>query len=124
MLGFTKLENNLIMQKFFRNISSLNWLKSKSKDDDSNLTEYTFIWYKKMETKSGVYYTRPYRTKVKAKSFAEAKEKAIQFALSKMQLVIYEENPSNTNSDDLNKFMRQFDDLNQKMKDFSDNLKL
>jgi len=111
------------MKKFFRNISSLNWLKSKSKEDDSNLREYTFIWYKKMETKNRVDYTRPYRTKVKAKSFEEAKEKAIQFALSKMQLVIYEENPSNTNSDDLDKFMHQFDDLNQKMKDFSDKLK-
>lgn len=60
---------------------------------------------------------------MKAKSFEEAKEKAIQFALSKMQLVIYEENTSNTNSDDLDKFMHQFDDLNKKMKDFSDKLK-
>lgn len=47
------------MKKFFRNIFSLYWLKSKSKDDDSNLREYTFIWYKKMETKNRVDYTRP-----------------------------------------------------------------
>ena len=109
------------MGKFFRKFNLLKWFKPK--EDTSNLKEYTFIWYKKMETKKGVDYTRPYRTKVKAKSFEEAKDKAIQFALSKMQLVIYEENPLNTNSDDLEKFMRQFDDLNQKMKDFSDKMK-
>ena len=71
-------------------------LKDKlSKSDKPDEKEYTFIWYKKMDVSSGgklnVHYTQPYRTKVTAKTRNEAVKKCQDFAMSKMQLVVVDE---------------------------------
>jgi hypothetical protein len=50
-----------------------NWFKKKKQEDEG--IEYSFIWYKKLESGNKTFYTQPFRTKVRAKSFEEAKEK-------------------------------------------------
>lgn len=67
-------------------------------DKENNLKneeEYTFIWYKEINFQNKTHYTAPFRTKVKAKTFDEAKEKVAAFAMSKMKLVIMEETEYN-----------------------------
>ncbi len=89
--------------------------RKKKKQEDSNEQEYTFIWYKKMENKDKVFYTQPFRTKVRAKDKNEAVEKVTQFALSKMKLVIVEEDKYTKS--DLSNLQKSFDDLYKQMDD-------
>jgi hypothetical protein len=67
--------------------------KKQQNNDSSNEEEkeFSFIWYKEMEAGGKKFYTQPFRTKIKAKTFACAKEKMITFALGKMKLVIVPE---------------------------------
>lgn len=71
----------------------------KPKDAKKEDTEFSFVWYFKMHIKSesptGIKtttsYTMPCRTKAKAKSYKEAKEKVENFALGKCELVVWQE---------------------------------
>lgn len=58
------------------------------KQNSSEENEYSLIWYKRMYAGKRTHYTQPFRTRVKAKSYEEAKEKLASMVLSKMQLVI------------------------------------
>ena len=84
--------------------------KNKKSDDE---IEFSFIWYKKLENGNKTYYTQPFRTKVKAKNYEEAKQKATDFALGKMQLVIVSED--SFDKTDLSKFEKFFDDTCKQM---------
>jgi hypothetical protein len=96
-----------------------NWLKKKKQEDEG--IEYSFIWYKKLESGNKTFYTQPFRTKVKAKSFEEAKEKATKFALGKMKLVIVSED--GFDKTDLSKFEKGFDDIYKQMDELFKNFK-
>lgn len=87
------------------------WLKRKNKEQSEKLIEYSFIWYKKMENGNTTHYTKPFRTKVKARNYEEAKEKVEKFALAKMKLVIMSED--GFDKSDLSDLNRSFDDLNK-----------
>ncbi len=65
--------------------------KKKQEIKKSEGKEYSFIWYKQMKVRDKVFYTQPFRTKVRAKNYKEAKEKATNFALGKMELVVVRE---------------------------------
>ncbi|MFT7614318.1 MAG: hypothetical protein ACI9J3_003300 [Parvicellaceae bacterium] len=93
----------------------LNFRKKKAKQDKTPQKEYSFIWYKEMKTGNNTYYTKPFRTKVKAASHAEAKEKAQNFALGKMKLVVIDEKDFDKSS--LAKIQRGFDRISQEMND-------
>ena len=90
------------------------WLKRKHKQPTEG-TQYSFVWYKKMQANGQTFYTQPFRTKVSAKSYEEARNKVAQFALGKMKLVIVPEDSFGRT--DLADFQKQFDDLNKKMND-------
>ncbi len=62
---------------------------------------------------NATHYTKPFRTKVKAKTKEEAAEKVKNFALRKMTLVLVEEKLFAT--DDLAKLERQFEQMNIEM---------
>lgn len=94
------------------------WLKRKKKDEG---VEYSFIWYKEMKNGNKIFYTQPFRTKVKAKSFEEAKEKATRFALDKMKLIIVSENEYEKT--DLSKFEKGFDEIHKIMDRMFENFK-
>lgn len=83
--------------------------------------EYSFIWYKKLESKNKTFYTQPFRTKVKAKNIEEAKKKVENFALGKMKLVIASE--SEFNKTDLGKIDKVFDNIYKQMDELFKNLK-
>ena len=88
--------------------------KNNKKKNIDNEVEYSFIWYKEMETRNGKkIFTQPFRTKVKAKNYDEAKEKVTQFALNKMKLVIVSEDKFNKT--DLSKLEKKFDELYKQM---------
>lgn len=111
------------MKKFFK--SMFGWIFLKKLSDSNKVKghrppndderEFSFIWYKTMEAGNRLYYTQPFRTKVKAKSREEAAEKVKDFALRKMNLVIREE--KDYNSSDINKINKQFDEINKSMND-------
>lgn len=108
------------MKKFFKSIFPFLFKKDDNKvkghrPPDDNEREYTFIWYKTMQSGDTKYYTQPFRTKVKAKSREEASEKVKDFALRKMTLVIREK--KDYDSSDLNKINKQFDEVNKTMDD-------
>lgn len=88
-----------------------NWLKKKKQDNQDK--EYSFIWYHKLEATGKVFYTQPFRTKVKAANFNEAREKAIGFALGKQKLMIMEE--QDFPKSDLGQFERTFASLHEQM---------
>lgn len=88
----------------------------KRNKKDKNLKEFSFIWYKRLESKGSTYYTKPFRTKVKAKNYEEAKDKLTNFVLGKMELIIYPE--GDFDKSDLNEFNSEFD----KIKEHMDNL--
>ena len=88
-----------------------NWLKKKKQEDE--WIEYSFIWYKKLESGNKTFYTQPFRTKVRAKNFEEAKEKATKFALGKMKLVIVSED--GFDKTDLSKLEKRFADIYKQM---------
>ena len=90
-----------------------NWLFGKKQEKEDTRIEYTFIWYKKMKTGNKTFYTQPFRTKVKAKNFKEAKEKLTSCILGKMKLIIVSEDEYNKT--DLSKFEKGFDDLYKQM---------
>ena len=75
--------------------------------------EYTFIWYKTMETGGTTHYTKPFRTKVKAKSETEAREKLTKFVLGKMKLKMHLE--QDYNKSDISRFQQIFDSFNDLM---------
>lgn len=83
-----------------------NWLFPSKNPKQEELKEFSFIWYKKLETPNRRIYTQPFRTKVRAKSYEEAKQKVVDFALGKMQLVVVPE--ENFKDTDLSKFERKF----------------
>ena len=90
------------------------WFEKNKKEEESKGIEYSFIWYKRMKTKKGkTFFTQPFRTKVKAKNYDEAKEKVTNFALNKMQLVIVSED--RFDKTDLSKLEKGFDDLYKQM---------
>lgn len=95
-----------------------NWLRKNKKDEG---VEYSFIWYKEMKSGNKTFYTQPFRTKVKAKSFEEAKEKATRFALDKMKLVIISENEYEKT--DLSKLKKGFDEIHKIMDGMFKNFK-
>lgn len=100
-------------------LSFFGFLKKKnSQVDDSTLKEFSFIWYKRLETDAKVVYTQPFRTKVKAKNHDEARKKMEEFALRKMQLVILSEGEDKSESDSLLKMQSDFDKLYNQMNDF------
>lgn len=111
------------MKNFFKSIFSIFSRKKKydgkikchRPPSDNDEREYTFIWYKKMQTGDKTHYTQPFRTKVMAKSRDEAAEKVTNFALRKMTLVLREE--KDYSSDDLNQINKQFDEVNKTMND-------
>ena len=96
-----------------------NWFKKKKKEE--NLIEYSFIWYKRMENGKNSFYTKPFRTKVKAKNYDEAKQKVVDFALRKMELVIVSEDKFGET--DLSQFEDSFNDLKNQMDDFNNKIK-
>jgi len=114
--------------KFFKSIFSIFSFKNKNDNtvkghrppSDNDEREYTFIWYKKMQTGSTTHYTKPFRTKVIAKSRDEAQRKVTDFALRKMTLVLREE--KDYNLDDLNKINKEFDEVNKTMNDVFENM--
>ena len=74
--------------------------KSSPANTSPTGTEYSFVWYFKMQvkpkSKDGVTsikssFTMPCRTTITAGSYEEAKEKLTQFALGKCELKIWEE---------------------------------
>lgn len=80
-------------------------------------------WYKKVVGANSVYFTKPFRTKVKASTQKEAHKMVRDFAMRKMELVIV--NEDNFDKDELssldNRFremQKTFDNANKKMKDF------
>jgi hypothetical protein len=83
-------------------------------NNDGIEREYTFIWYKRMETKNKIHYTQPFRTKIVAKSHKEAKEKLSNFVLGKMTLVIIDgEKYETTDIHNINKhFDKAFQEMN------------
>lgn len=87
-----------------------NWLRKNNKNEE---IEYSFIWYKEMKNGNKTFYTQPFRTRVKAKSFEEAKEKATRFALDKMKLIIVSENEYEKT--DLSNFEKGFDEIHKIM---------
>jgi hypothetical protein len=89
-------------------------IKSKSESDTEKV--YSFIWYKKLINKSETYFTKPFRTKIKAKNRIEAKEKLKNLVLGKMQLIIVDETEFSKDElikDELIKMQKQFDKLNE-----------
>jgi len=70
-------------------------------------TEYTFVWFKKMQNGKRMHYTKPFRTKVTASSFEEAKKKVEEFAMSKMKLIVLSEDEYNRC--DIRKFQEDLD---------------
>ena len=80
--------------------------------------EFTFIWYKRMQSGNTTHYTQPFRTKIKARDRDEAKEKLGKFIMGKMSVVICDEN--DFKKSDYNSFNKHFEYLNQKMKDMDD----
>jgi len=114
------------MKNFFKSIFPFLFKKDnkvkghRPPDDNNGEREYTFIWYKKMQTGDKIYYTQPFRTKVMAKSREEASKKVEDFALRKMTLVIREE--KDYDSSDLNKINKQFDEVNKTMNDVFENM--
>jgi hypothetical protein len=91
--------------------------KKKTTDKNTNRNgierEYTFIWYKRMETKNKVHYTQPFRTKIIAKNKEEAKEKLTQFALNKMTLVIIDDDKYEYS--EINEIHKKFDTVFKEM---------
>ena len=83
-------------------------------------TEFTFIWYKKMQTGNKTHYTQPFRTKVKAKTREEAKDKVINFAMNKMTLQVIEE--KDFNSTEMMKLQKEFDKLNEQFTKITNDL--
>lgn len=83
-------------------------------------TEFTFIWYKKMQSGGKTHYTQPFRTKVKAKTREEAKDKVINFAMAKMTLQVIEE--KDFDSTELMKLQKEFDKLNEQFTKITDDL--
>lgn len=83
-------------------------------------TEFTFIWYKKMQTGNKTHYTQPFRTKVKAKSREEAKGKVINFAMHKMTLQVIEE--KDFDSTEIMKLQKEFDTLNERFSKITEDL--
>lgn len=81
---------------------------------------YTYVWYKEIKTKEGTYFTKPFRTTVKAKNKEEAKEKVIDFAMGKMKLIVMEE--AEYNKSKLPKMNNILDECFDKIKNIMDNL--
>jgi hypothetical protein len=83
-------------------------------NNDGIEREYTFVWYKRMETKNKIHYTQPFRTKIVAKSREEAKEKLNQFILGKMTVVIIDGDKYDTSEiNNINKtFEKAFKEMN------------
>jgi len=91
-----------------------NLFKSKKKIKNVKIEgeqEFTFIWYKKMITGNKTYYTQPFRTKVKAKTREDAKDRVINFAMHKMTLCVIEE--KDFDSIEIMKLQKEFDKLNE-----------
>lgn len=100
-------------------LSLFGFLKKKNTPiDDSTLKDFSFIWYKRLETDSKVVYTQPFRTKVRAKNSDEARKKVEEFALRKMQLIIINEGEDKLESDSLLKMKSDFDKMYNKMNEF------
>lgn len=101
--------------KYYKNaqmkIKMFNWLKKKKSEEQGVV--YSFVWYKKLESGNKTFYTQPFRTKVVANSFEEAKDKVTKFALGKHELVIVSEN--DFNKTDLSKFDAFFDNMRKQM---------
>jgi len=91
-----------------------NFLQRKNKDCSESETEYSFIWYKKMNVGGKTIFTQPFRTKVIAKSEAEAQVKVVNFALGKMELVVVPE--KDYRGTELSNISNLFEELNAKMK--------
>ena len=102
-----------------------NWKKYKKppKKTERNVEiEYSFIWYRKMKTSNGTtYFTQPFRTKIKAKSYGEAIKKLTQFVLGKMELVIV--NEDKFEETEFSKLHNRFEDIHKRINSLIDNLK-
>ncbi len=88
------------------------FLKNKKQED---LKEFSFIWYKQMKTGDATYYTKPFRTKIKAKTREEAKEKLTNYVMAGMKLMIWEE--KDFKNADISKIQSDFDNLNKGITD-------
>ena len=78
-------------------------------------TEFTFIWYKKIQTGNKTHYTQPFRTKVKAKTREEAKVKLVNFVMKKMILHVIEEKDFDTT--EIMKIQEEFTKKDMEMKE-------
>lgn len=97
--------------------------KSSSADASPNGTEYSFVWYFKLQTKSnssdGIVsskssFTVPCRTTITATSHEEAKEKLTQFALGKCELKIWDEKGyQESELGKMDSLVNEFEKLNQ-----------
>lgn len=90
------------------------YFKKRKKQEVKQENEFSFIWFKQIDSGDGTtYYTKPFRTKVKAKDIDEARQKVEDFALRKMKLVIVEE--SKYDQTDLSGFQKSFDKISAEM---------
>jgi len=86
---------------------------NKDKKEKTPEKEFSFIWWKEIETQNKIFYTQPFRTKLNAKSIDEAKEKLINFVMGKMKLKIVLE--EQFHESDLSKLNRSFEEINKEM---------
>ena len=91
-----------------------------SKKKENSEKEFVFIWYKKMFSGNETYYTKPYRTKIKAINYDEARDKLMDFILNKMEIVVIDEDEFG-DSDKLTETRKKFDDAENSLKNTFDN---
>lgn len=77
--------------------------------------EYSFVWYREMNQGDTTYYTQPFRTKVKAENFEQAKEMVTNFASGKMKLVVIPE--SKFSYSNLSKMKKELNKISKELKD-------
>ena len=76
-------------------------------------TEFSFIWYKKLKTGNTSFYTAPFRTKIKAKTKEEAREKLTKLVNENMKLYIVDEKDFDTTN--IGNIQKSFEDINRHM---------
>ena len=88
------------------------WLKmGKPKTED---TQYSFIWYARIRTNASTYFTQPFRTRVTANSFEEARKIARKTAQRKMELILVTEDEYNK-KDPMKKVSEEIDGISSKI---------
>jgi len=86
----------------------------KKNKTQSKGTQYSFIWYMQVRTGKTIHFTQPFRTRVTADNFAEAKEKAQNIAHKKIELIFLTEQEYNE-KDPLKKVNESITGVNEKL---------